>query len=741
MSIDLCLSACLPAVVENICIKEDHMMRSIPLMVFPYYESLATALYGPERPVWKLPEPFTERVHCMVWKFLLKKNLLQSINDQMRPHFCSVELDDPEVKLLPLPSLLRKKGLTSEDIEGWMPTALKAFRMLMSQYSTFECVAITQAWAAVEKEVSLVVKEDAVLVFDESRGVLIIAGRTDDMKQVRAPVENIVLKAMSQIERMSNSVKEGMNFPPAWFFILQQEGLQRATQDISPDLKLSYDQNTQMLTIEGLAAEVYQTKSWILEKNINMSKRQLNIPPGLLNYLQTVDPTDMSKQLFTSRGISAMYFMENNETVLLGSSDKVLNDAESKMKADLFVEDVVVEDQELMQLQSWTKLNQELLDTYNSSNRKTVAIHVYPARRNKVSVAGFRNPAREVSRSLKDFIWDNSQIQETVHVKSNAFIVFIEKNRSQVWLSITKDNNVSVLFDRERPIITISGARVHVQKAKSSFQELVGALFGDTLIVDKPGAKKYFQSAGSMLLSTVMTEYSCVVVLQPEVLDEEEEDIMEDQAGVCYCRVITTRGVLVSVSWADICSFRADAVVNATNEDLQHIGGLALALLKAAGPQLQQASNDYIAKHRKLQPGEAIVTDAYKLPCKHVVHAVGPRYSDINKEMSVLLLKNAVKESLRQAEVLGCSTIALPAISSGIFGFPVQLCTATIAQAVREHCESLQGPKSLTHIHLVDNKDDTVRVMASAISRVFSDLRPVMTLPPGTGGGGAKASG
>uniref|UniRef100_A0A3B4XET3 Macro domain-containing protein n=1 Tax=Seriola lalandi dorsalis TaxID=1841481 RepID=A0A3B4XET3_SERLL len=167
------------------------------------------------------------------------------------------------------------------------------------------------------------------------------------------------------------------------------------------------------------------------------------------------------------------------------------------------------------------------------------------------------------------------------------------------------------------------------------------------------------------------------------------EENYEEESGLCYCKVKTTSGVLVSVSKADICSFNVDAVVNAANEELQHIGGLALALLKAAGPQLQKISNDYISKNGKLRPGDAIVTDACNLPCKYVVHAVGPRFSDSDKKTSVSRLKLAVKESLKQAEMVNCSTIALPAISSGVFGFPVDLCAETIAQAVREeqHCE------------------------------------------------------
>lgn len=708
--------------------KEDHVMRSVPVKVYPYYESLGAALYGKERPAWKLPEAFMEKVHHAIWKFLLRKKLLKSLNDQMRPYFCSIELDDPEVKLRPLPSFLRQNGLTAQIVETWKQTALEAFRHLMAQYSAFECDVNVDAWKAAEKEVRSVVNQDAVPVFDASREVLIVAGRADDMKKIRAPVENIVLKAKGLIERQTKGLSEVMIIPPARIYILKQEGLLKAASDISSELNLSYDERTERFTIKGLPEEVYKAKAWVLERNSNLKTRKLNVPQGLVEYLRTMDPKDMSEKLFTSQGISAIYSVDAKGLTLLGSSDQALTDADGKMKATLLVETFNVEDQKVMNLQSWVDLNKELLDTYNCSNKKTVNIWMQPGRGARVTVAGFVNPVKEVSRSLKEFIGNYSQVQEAVRVKSCAVVQFVEKNQTQLCLRISKDNDVSVLFDTERLKIVLSGARLHVQKAKSSFQELVAALSADTLTVDKPGAKKYFQTQGSYILNSILSDLSCVVMLQSEIQEEEEEDY-DEEASQCYCKVQTSAGVLVCVSKADICSFNVDAVVNAANEELQHIGGLALALLRAAGPQLQEISSDYVAKNGNLRPGDAITTDACSLPCKFVVHAVGPRYSDSDTKTSVSRLKSAVKESLRQAEVNNCSSIALPAISSGVFGFPVPLCAETIASAVREYCDGPQGPGSLTEVHLVDNNDGTVRIMAAAVKAEFTDLGPIMTLP------------
>uniref|UniRef100_A0A3Q3GMV8 Poly [ADP-ribose] polymerase n=1 Tax=Labrus bergylta TaxID=56723 RepID=A0A3Q3GMV8_9LABR len=729
-----------PKVVKNICIKQEYVIGSTPVKVYPYYESLGTALYGKERPTWKMPEPFTEGVHPVIWKFLQMKKLSNKINDQMRPYFCSVNMENPEVKLSPIPNFLRQKGLTAQQVDMWKSTAQDAFRQHMSQYTAFECTTNGPAWKAAEKDVRSVVREDAHLVLDASRGVLTVAGKADNVKTFRVSVENIVSKALSHIERQTNGVSEVMNLAPAVFYILQQEGIQKATQDISPEMNLSYDKNSQKLTITGLSAEVSKTKAWILERNVGRSKKQIELHSGLLDFLKTVDPMDMSHHLFTSHGISAIFSVERKGVLLLGSSEGALADAERKINASLTVMMLDVEDQAVLNLPNWADLHRQLLDTYNSSNKKTVSIQIYPGRQDQITVAGFLNPVKEVSRNLSEFIKCYSRIEERIRSQS-AVVEFIDKKKKLEWSSIAKDNDVKVNLDPLRQRIYITGARLHVQKAKSCLEELTSSLFSDNLRMNKPGAKKYFQSQESWFQANIMSEFSCVVMLRPENQEEEEEENYEDENGFIYCKVKTAGGVLVSVSKADICHFGVDAVVNAANEELQHIGGLALAMLKAAGPELQKISNNYVSKNGKLHPSDAIVTSACNLPCKYIVHAVGPRFSDYDKKTAVSRLKRAVSESLRKAESVNCSTVALPAISSGVFGFPVDLCAETIAEAVREYCDSPESPGSLTEIHLVDNNDNTVRVLAAAFNKEFSDLGPTMTLPPQSGGQSSRASG
>lgn len=181
-------------------------------------------------------------------------------------------------------------------------------------------------------------------------------------------------------------------------------------------------------------------------------------------------------------------------------------------------------------------------------------------------------------------------------------------------------------------------------------------------------------------------------------------------------------GVTVSVHKADLSNFPVDGVVNAANGFLQHAGGIALALSKAGGSQIQRDSDEHVRRFGALKTGEAVAMQAGFLPCKVIIHAVGPQVRDhslSNFPQAVKLLESAVLNSLKRAEECQLRSVALPAISSGLFGYPLPQCADNIVSSVKWFCENFQA-KYVKEILLVNNDDRTVTEMEKACKRVFS---------------------
>jgi O-acetyl-ADP-ribose deacetylase (regulator of RNase III) len=138
----------------------------------------------------------------------------------------------------------------------------------------------------------------------------------------------------------------------------------------------------------------------------------------------------------------------------------------------------------------------------------------------------------------------------------------------------------------------------------------------------------------------------------------------------------TVAGCQLEAVLGDMTAERVDAIVNAANTNLVHGGGLAGAIVARGGAVIQEESN----RLAPVATGEAAATSAGSLPCRWVIHAVGPVWGQGNEEDS---LRSAVRASLDRATELGAASIALPAISTGIFGYPKEEGTAVIVDEAR----------------------------------------------------------
>lgn len=135
----------------------------------------------------------------------------------------------------------------------------------------------------------------------------------------------------------------------------------------------------------------------------------------------------------------------------------------------------------------------------------------------------------------------------------------------------------------------------------------------------------------------------------------------------------------------DITERDVEAIVNAANSHLQHGGGVAGAIVRKGGHVIQEESD----RIGFVPVGHAAVTGAGKLPCKYVIHTVGPRMGEGDEDNK---LKNAVLNSLMLASGKGLKSVSMPAISSGIFGFPKDRCAEILVREasnyLRENPES-----------------------------------------------------
>lgn len=137
------------------------------------------------------------------------------------------------------------------------------------------------------------------------------------------------------------------------------------------------------------------------------------------------------------------------------------------------------------------------------------------------------------------------------------------------------------------------------------------------------------------------------------------------------------RGVKLELVCGDIAKQRdVEAVVNAANAELRSGGGVAGAIHRAAGPGLDAECRPLAP----IRPGEAVITGGHGLPNRHVIHCLGPVYGV--DEPAAELLASCYRNALRLAEGKGVRSLAFPAISTGVFGYPMEAAAEVALTAI-----------------------------------------------------------
>ena len=128
----------------------------------------------------------------------------------------------------------------------------------------------------------------------------------------------------------------------------------------------------------------------------------------------------------------------------------------------------------------------------------------------------------------------------------------------------------------------------------------------------------------------------------------------------------------------DVTKLDVDAIANAANTELKHGGGVAGAVSRAGGPDVQRESDE----KAPIGLGEAVETTAGEMPARYVIHAAT---MELGGPTSAEIIDSATRSTLAKAEQLGCSSLALVAFGTGVGGFPLEEAARIVVTAVREH--------------------------------------------------------
>ena len=147
-------------------------------------------------------------------------------------------------------------------------------------------------------------------------------------------------------------------------------------------------------------------------------------------------------------------------------------------------------------------------------------------------------------------------------------------------------------------------------------------------------------------------------------------------------------GQTLQIIQGDITLEQVDAIVNAANSRLEHGGGVAWALSRAGGPKVQIESAEWVQQHGQVSHAEPAYTSGGKLACRYIIHAVGPIYGAGDEDAK---LAAAMRGTLWRADQLMLTSLALPAISTGIYNFPKERAAKIILSSIEAYFSETPG--------------------------------------------------
>jgi O-acetyl-ADP-ribose deacetylase (regulator of RNase III) len=197
-------------------------------------------------------------------------------------------------------------------------------------------------------------------------------------------------------------------------------------------------------------------------------------------------------------------------------------------------------------------------------------------------------------------------------------------------------------------------------------------------------SKRLFSIFSSVKMATQVSDIPTVAQLYQ--LKKLSPPAAETSTSVTPSKAINNK---VSIFRGNITRLEVDAIVNAANKYLAGGGGVDGAIHAAAGPGLLQECSTLGG----CKTGSAKITSAYELPCKKVIHAVGPVYSRSEPEESATLLASCYTTSLQLAVDNDCKTVVFSGLSTGVYGYPSQYAASVATKAVRGFLEGASGDK------------------------------------------------
>ncbi len=489
---------------------------------------------------------------------------------------------------------------------------------------------------------------------------------------------------------------------PETFHFLTQVKLPQISSQLTR-IQVSKDPHVPSLTLQGMKKDVIRFRSELQEIGVH-SEVNIKLQPHILSYLLTQDgQCQLQNHLSQAKVQAALYVRSQGMQTLLCESAHV--DTVKSVATNLATVLRVAQ----RKMPSSFKIEQENYLQICQICEKKHHVEVSHVG-NVLIVAGVRSGVDNCITELYKFIQTSCTVEEQIVIERGELRLLLNHMKSK-WEEIARNCETSEFVttlsvpelqpsDEESVSkIQLRGERDCVKKISLQISKLRGSICKQSDVIEQADIDYLTSEKARTYLDGIeVREHVTVEIAVPASSPILAHAI--DTKHFLKCQAKLTGMTTFYLYIGDITEFNgADVIVNAANIELKHIGGVALALLKKGGPMIQEESTLYVRSHGNLKPGDAwLTTKVGNLPCKALVHVVGPKWSG-NIRGDSRILEDACMQALQKSSrEQSYRSIAFPTISAGVYGFPIDKCAVCMVKTILKFS---QTPSTLKDIIVV----------------------------------------
>ncbi|XP_042367813.1 protein mono-ADP-ribosyltransferase PARP14-like [Plectropomus leopardus] len=641
------------------------------------------------------PPPSAEEYKLQPDPYLLRylKECLQAgqkLETALASVACSAQLYPEERKVI-----IRRVAQpgAADDARNWKAEVDKFFKGYKCHYERNPCKV-----TALLQSCSCHQTADEVKVYSKV-GMAIVVGEQTQVNARLADVE----------ERLGLSQKQTSFCRSVGKLRLLWKEIEQSLGRDFPGVKVTQGAAGQ-LVLEGSAEEILKAGNWISEQeNLVLERTVSDVSPHFLAFLRKAYGGPGVLGDFLGVGDKVEIEIRDTELSFFSFSDDDLDKMEKALQGEFKEVKINVPNCSAVPSELQEKLKSKTKVMNEDQYRTQV---VFGSNSSTVYLLGHTKEVEELSETVIQFILDQSSVQSIVPLPSTELAHELLELHHFDYSGVT----LHPLTSSSGPVVVLESESSRVAEVRNRLDPFLNLFLEDRVTIDSLGTARYSQSP------TRKGELrSFAHSLASLSLSEENTTV----ASYSLCD-----GIQVLVCQGDITKQEADALVNAANEDLDHSGGVAAALSKAGGPDVQSESSALVKYIGNIPTGDVVVTTGGDLKCKKLLHAVGPIGGKAGGREKILLEKT-IQSALDLSEIMEFQSIAIPCISSGVSGVPVTVCSEAIVSAVERF--GSQGGRSLRRIILIDNREEVVRAMQEACDRLLRGTRAKNITPRDVG--------